>query len=60
MFLSDLSVKSIAGECFFRNQILNFPDIKFAFDLGYRCVFAIEGNVYKLHFVGTHKLIDRF
>ena len=26
----------------------------------YRCVFKQEGTVYKLYFVGTHKLIDRF
>jgi mRNA-degrading endonuclease RelE of RelBE toxin-antitoxin system len=25
-----------------------------------RCVFQREGNIYKLYFVGTHKLIDRF
>ena len=26
----------------------------------YRCVFRQEGNIYRLYFVGTHKLIDRF
>jgi mRNA-degrading endonuclease RelE of RelBE toxin-antitoxin system len=26
----------------------------------YRCVFQQEGTLYKLYFVGTHKLIDRF
>jgi mRNA-degrading endonuclease RelE of RelBE toxin-antitoxin system len=26
----------------------------------YRCVFQQEGNIYKLSFIGTHKLIDRF
>lgn len=33
---------------------------EFYVDKGYRCVFKQEGNVYKLYFVGTHKLIDRF
>ena len=33
---------------------------EFYVDKGYRCVFKTEGNVYKLYFVGTHKLIDRF
>ena len=33
---------------------------EFYIDKGYRCVFKQEGNVYKLYFVGTHKLIDRF
>ncbi len=33
---------------------------EFYVDKGYRCIFKIEGNVYKLYFVGTHKLIDRF
>lgn len=26
----------------------------------YRCVFRQEDNIYRLYFVGTHKLIDRF
>jgi len=26
----------------------------------YRCVTRQEGNVYRLYFVGTHRLIDRF
>jgi mRNA-degrading endonuclease RelE of RelBE toxin-antitoxin system len=29
-------------------------------DRGYRCVFKQEGSIYKLYFVGAHKLIDRF
>ena len=33
---------------------------EFYIDKGYRCVFKQEGNVYKLYFVGTHKLIDIF
>ena len=33
---------------------------EFYVDKGYRCVFKIEGNIYKLYYVGTHKLIDRF
>jgi mRNA-degrading endonuclease RelE of RelBE toxin-antitoxin system len=33
---------------------------EFYVDEFYRCVFQQEGNIYKLYFVGTHKLIDRF
>ncbi len=33
---------------------------EFYVDKGYRCVFEIEGNIYRLHGVGPHKLIDRF
>jgi len=33
---------------------------EFYIDKGYRCVFKREGNIYKLYFVGTHKLIDNF
>lgn len=33
---------------------------EFYVDEGYRCVFKIEGNVYRLYYVGTHELIDRF
>jgi len=33
---------------------------EFYVDDFYRCVFQQEGNICKLYFVGTHKLIDRF
>lgn len=33
---------------------------EFYVDDFYRCVFRQEGNLYRLYFVGTHKLIDRF
>jgi len=33
---------------------------EFYVDDFYRCVFKQDGNVYRLYFVGTHKLIDRF
>ena len=33
---------------------------EFYVDKGHRCVFKQEGNVYKLYYVGTHKLIDGF
>ena len=33
---------------------------EFYVDDFYRCVFKQEGNVYRLYFVGTHRLIDRF
>jgi mRNA-degrading endonuclease RelE of RelBE toxin-antitoxin system len=33
---------------------------EFYVDDFYRCIFRLEGNIYKLFFVGTHKLIDRF
>jgi mRNA-degrading endonuclease RelE of RelBE toxin-antitoxin system len=33
---------------------------EFYVDDFYRCIFQQEGNIYKLYFVGTHKLIDRF
>ena len=32
---------------------------EFYLDDFYRCVFQQEGNIYKLYFIGTHKLIDR-
>jgi len=28
-------------------------------DMGYRCIFKQEGSIYKLYYIGTHKLIDR-
>jgi mRNA-degrading endonuclease RelE of RelBE toxin-antitoxin system len=33
---------------------------EFYVDDFYRCVFKHEGVAFKLYFVGTHKLIDRF
>jgi len=33
---------------------------EFYVDDFYRCVFQQEGNIFKLYFIGTHKLIDRF
>jgi len=33
---------------------------EFYVDDFYRCVFQQQGNIYKLYFVGTHKLVDRF
>lgn len=33
---------------------------EFYVDKGYRCVFKQEGHVFKLYFIGTHKLIDNF
>ena len=33
---------------------------EFYVDDFYHCVFRQDGNVYRLYFVGTHKLIDRF
>ena len=40
---------------------LEGPEFReFYVDDFYRCVFLQEGNIYKLYFVGTHKLIDRF
>lgn len=33
---------------------------EFYVDKGYRCVFKKESNLYKLYFVGTHELIDKF
>jgi len=33
---------------------------EFYVDDFYRCVFKQEGNIYKLYFIGTHRLIDRF
>lgn len=33
---------------------------EFYIDKGYRCVFKQEGNIYKLYFIGTHELIDKF
>jgi mRNA-degrading endonuclease RelE of RelBE toxin-antitoxin system len=32
---------------------------EFYVDIGYRCIFEKEGSVYKLLYVGTHRLIDR-
>lgn len=32
---------------------------EFYVDDFYRCVFQQDDNIYKLYFVGTHKLIDR-
>lgn len=33
---------------------------EFYVDDAYRCVFKKEENIYRLYFVGTHRLIDRF
>ena len=33
---------------------------EFYVDKGYRCVFKQEDNVFRLYFIGTHKLIDNF
>ena len=33
---------------------------EFYVDKGYRCVFKIEGNIYRLYYTGTHDLIDKF
>ncbi len=33
---------------------------EFYVDKGYRCVYKQDGNVYRLYFVGTHALIDKF
>lgn len=33
---------------------------EFYVDDCYRCVFKQEGEIYRLYFVGSHKLIDRF
>jgi mRNA-degrading endonuclease RelE of RelBE toxin-antitoxin system len=33
---------------------------EFYVDDFYRCVFKQDGNIYKLYFIGTHRLIDRF
>ncbi len=33
---------------------------EFYVDVGYRCVFKRAGDIYRLYFVGTHKLIDKF
>jgi hypothetical protein len=32
---------------------------EFYVDRGFRCIFKREGNIFKLYYVGTHKLIDR-
>jgi len=45
-----LKIHKIAGSEFWEFYVDDF----------YRCVFQQEGNIYKLYFVGTHKLIDRF
>jgi len=41
------------------HQIESTDFREFYVDKGYRCIFKREGNVYKLYYVGTHKLIDR-
>lgn len=33
---------------------------EFYVDKGYRCVFKREDNVFKLYFIGTHGIIDKF
>jgi mRNA-degrading endonuclease YafQ of YafQ-DinJ toxin-antitoxin module len=33
---------------------------EFYVDDFYRCGFKQEGNIYKLYFIGTHRLINRF
>lgn len=33
---------------------------EFYVDKGYRCIFKQEGNAYKLYYVGTHDIIDKF
>ena len=33
---------------------------EFYVDKGYRCVFKREDNIFKLFFIGTHGLIDKF
>ena len=33
---------------------------EFYVDKGYRCVFKTEGNIFRLFYIGTHGLIDRF
>ncbi|HHT9124373.1 MAG TPA: type II toxin-antitoxin system YafQ family toxin [Candidatus Brocadiia bacterium] len=33
---------------------------EFYVDKGYRCVFKIEGNIFRLYYIGTHGLIDKF
>jgi len=42
------------------HQLEGTDFLEFYVDKGYRCVFRQEGNIYKLYFVGTHKLIDIF
>jgi len=32
---------------------------EFYVDMGYRCIFKQEGSIYKVYYIGTHKLIDR-
>jgi len=41
------------------HRIENTDYWEFYVDKGYRCLFKKEGNIYKLYYVGTHKLIDR-
>jgi hypothetical protein len=41
------------------HQIEGTEFLEFYVDKGYRCIFKREGNIYKLYYVGTHKLIDR-
>ena len=33
---------------------------EFYIDKGYRCVFKREDNVFRLYFIGTHGIIDKF
>ena len=42
------------------HKLEGFEFREFYVDDFYRCVFQQEGNIYKLYFLGTHKLIDRF
>jgi mRNA-degrading endonuclease RelE of RelBE toxin-antitoxin system len=41
------------------HQIESTDFWEFYVDRGYRCIFKREGNVDRLYYVGTHKLIDR-
>lgn len=33
---------------------------EFYVDKGYRCIFQREGNIYTLHYIGAHGLVDKF
>ncbi|KJR44004.1 hypothetical protein MCHI_000103 [Candidatus Magnetoovum chiemensis] len=33
---------------------------EFYVDKGYRCIFKQDGSLYKLYYIDTHKIIDRF
>lgn len=35
-------------------------DWEFYVDIHYRCFFERAGNVYTLHIVGNHKIVDRY